>query len=93
MAKAPKPTDIDAYISQFPGDVAAALREVREAIRRAAPDAEETISYQMAAFRQHGMLVYFAAWKQPIGLYPPISGDEAIEKAVAGYAGPRPRPR
>lgn len=84
-----KPIDIDGYISQFPADVRAALRDVREAIRGAAPEAEETISYQMPAFRQHGILVYFAAWKKHIGLYPPISGDEAVEKAVARYTGPK----
>jgi uncharacterized protein YdhG (YjbR/CyaY superfamily) len=89
MAKAKKPADIDGYISQFSPDVRAVLRDVREAIRRAAPEAEETISYQMPAFRQHGILVYFAAWKTHIGLYPPISGDKAVEKAVARYAGPK----
>jgi uncharacterized protein YdhG (YjbR/CyaY superfamily) len=89
MAKAEKPTDIDGYISQLPADVQAVLQEVRQAIRRAAPDAEETISYRMPAFRQHGVLVYFAAWKNHIGLYPPISGDKALERAVARYAGPK----
>ena len=89
MAKAEKPTDIDGYISQFPADVQAVLQEVREAIRRAAPGAEEAISYRMPAFRQHGILVYFAAWKNHIGLYPPISGDKALERAVARYAGPK----
>ena len=84
-----KPTDTDGYVSQFPADVRAVLRDVREAVRRAAPEAEETISYQMPAFRQHGILVYFAAWKKHIGLYPPISGDKAIEKATARYAGPK----
>ena len=49
----------------------------------------EVISYQMPAFKQHGILVYFAAWKKHIGLYPPISGDKALEKAVARYAGPK----
>ena len=43
----------------------------------------------MPAFRHHGILIYFAAWKKHIGLYPPISGDVAIEKAVAKYAGPK----
>mgnify|MGYP000970370992 CR=1 FL=1 len=89
MAKAQKPTDIDGYISKFPADVQAVLRDVREAIRRAAPEAGETISYQMPAFRQHGILVYFAAWQKHIGLYPPISGDTDLEKAVARYAGPK----
>ena len=89
MAKAQKPTNIDGYISQFPADVQAVLQEVRDTIRRAAPDAEETISYLMPAFRQNGILVYFAAWKNHIGLYPPISGDKALEKAIARYAGPK----
>jgi uncharacterized protein YdhG (YjbR/CyaY superfamily) len=89
MAKTQKPKDIDGYISQFPADVEAVLQEVRATIRRAAPDAKEIISYQMPAFKQHGILVYFAAWKQHVGLYPPISGDKALEKAVARYAGPK----
>src|SRR5688572_18348210 len=89
MAKARMPTDIDGYISQFPADVQALLEKVREAISHAAPDAKETISYQMPAFRQHGILVYFAAWKKHVGLYPPISGDKALEEEVARYAGPK----
>lgn len=43
----------------------------------------------MPAYRRHGILVYFAAWKNHIGLYPPISGNATIEKAVAKYAGPK----
>lgn len=89
MAKSPQQTDTDGYVSQFPADVQAALREVLETIRRAAPEAEETISYRMPAFRQHGILVYFAAWKTHIGFYPPISGDKAVEKAIARCAGPK----
>src|ERR1700747_770855 len=82
MAKQQKPKDIDGYISQFPADVQAILEKVRETIRYAAPEAKETISYQMPAFKQQGMLVYFAAWKNHIGLYPPVSGDKALEKAT-----------
>src|SRR5437868_3516734 len=81
--------DIDGYISQFPADVEAVLQKVRETISHAAPEATETISYQMPAFKHYGILVYFAAWKKHIGLYPPISGDTALEKAVARYAGPK----
>jgi uncharacterized protein YdhG (YjbR/CyaY superfamily) len=89
VTKAQKPTNIDGYISQFPADVQAVLEQVRETIRQAAPEAKETISYMMPAFRQQGILVYFAAWKKHIGMYPPISGDEALEEAIARYAGPK----
>ena len=89
MANPAKPKDIDGYFSQFPSDVQAILERVRKTINHAAPDAKETISYMMPAFKQHGILVYFAAWKKHIGLYPPISGDKALERAVGRYAGPK----
>ncbi len=78
---------VSTYISQFPQEVQQALRQVRQAIRDAAPEAIEAISYKMPAFKMNGVLVYFAAWKKHIGLYPPVTGDKAIEKAVAPYAG------
>ena len=80
-------TSIDAYIAASPPAVQPVLMKIRSVIRKAAPDAEETISYQMPAFRQHGILLYFAAFKQHIGLYPPVRGDARLEKAVAPYAG------
>jgi uncharacterized protein YdhG (YjbR/CyaY superfamily) len=89
MAKSQRPTDIDGYISQFPADVQVILEKVRETIHHAAPEAKETISYMMPAFRQHGILVYFAAWEKHIGMYPPISGNKTLEKAIARYAGPK----
>ena len=89
MGKAQKPKDIDGYISKFPADVQAILQKVRTTISCAAPEAKETISYLMPAFKQHGMLVYFAAWEKHIGLYPPVSGGKTLEKAVARYAGPK----
>ena len=87
MAIPKRAKDIDGYISQFPAEVQAILQKVRRTISSAAPEAKETISYMMPAFRLHGILVYFAAWKNHIGLYPPISGDKALEKAIARYAG------
>jgi uncharacterized protein YdhG (YjbR/CyaY superfamily) len=89
MAKPQRPKDIDSYISQFPTDVQAILEKVRATIRHAAPQATETISYMMPAFRQHGILVYFAAWTEHIGMYPPISGDKSLEKSIARFAGPK----
>ena len=89
MVKPKKAIDIDSYISQFPADVQAILQKVRATICHAAPDAKEVISYMMPAFKQHGILVYFAAWEKHIGMYPPISGNKALEKAIARYAGPK----
>jgi uncharacterized protein YdhG (YjbR/CyaY superfamily) len=89
MTKPQKPKDIDGYISQFPADVQAVLEKVRATICQAAPDGNEVISYMMPAFKQHGILVYFAAWAKHVGLYPPITGDKALEKAIARYAGPK----
>ena len=89
MAKPKKAKDIDGYISQFPADVQAILQKVRTTISSAAPEAKETISYMMPAFKQHGILVYFAAWAKHIGMYPPISGNKSLEKAIARYAGPK----
>jgi uncharacterized protein YdhG (YjbR/CyaY superfamily) len=85
----PKSQNIDEYIAGFPPDIQAILEKVRTTIREAAPNAEETISYQMPAFKQHGNLVYFAAFKKHIGLFPPVTGDEALRDEVAVYAGPK----
>ena len=81
--------NVDRYIASFPGDQQALLRQVRRTIRAAAPKASEVISYRMPAYRQHGMLVYFAGFKNHIGLYPPVRGNAALEKAAAKYAGPK----
>ena len=79
--------DIDAYIARFPADVQAILQQIRQTIRDAASGAQEKISYQMPTFYLHGNLVYFAAWKQHIGLYPPVAGDEELRQEAAVYAG------
>lgn len=65
----------------------AILRRVRSTIAKATPDATETISYGIPAFKLRRIVVYFAAFKLHIGLYPPVKGDAALEKAVARYAG------
>ena len=62
---------IDEYIAQFPKNVRDVLEDLRETIKESAPEAEETISYAMPAFKLNGKaLVYFAAWKNHIGFYP-----------------------
>jgi len=81
------PKDIDEYIRLFPDDIQALLQSLRQTIRETAPDAEETISYQMPAFKQNGMLVYFAAFKKHIGFYPTSSGIEAFREELSAYEG------
>jgi len=76
---------IDAYIAQFPNDVQEKLRILRKIIREAAPEAEEKISYRMPTFVLNGDLVYFAAFKHHIGLYPLPSGIEAFLPELAAY--------
>jgi uncharacterized protein YdhG (YjbR/CyaY superfamily) len=80
---------IDEYIRQYPPAIRAILRKIRATVHAAAPRAEETISYRIPAFRQEGMLVYFAAFKNHIGLFPPVRGNASLERAVAKYAGPK----
>ena len=81
------PNSIDQYIAAFSPEVRAILQRIRTTIRNAAPDARETISYQIPAFMLNGPLVYFAAFKKHIGFYPPVRGDARLENAVAPYAG------
>ena len=76
---------IDAYIAQFPSEVQEKLRSLRKIIRDAAPGAEEKISYRMPTFVLHGNLVYFAAFKHHVGLYPAPSGIEAFLPELAAY--------
>lgn len=66
-----KPSSIDEYIAGFPENVQKILQEVRMVIRNTAPEAVETISYDMPTFNLDGKyLVYFAGWKKHIALYP-----------------------
>ena len=60
---------VEEYFSSLPPDKRRLVKEMRRIIRAAAPDAEDVISYNMPAFRFHGMLVYYAAWKEHIGFY------------------------
>lgn len=78
-------TTIDIYIDDFPKEIGKVLTEIRQQIRAAAPDAEETISYNMPAFRQQSVLVYFAACKNHIGFYPTPSAITAFKNELLGY--------
>jgi uncharacterized protein YdhG (YjbR/CyaY superfamily) len=80
------PADIDEYIANCPVPFQKKLKELREAIKKAAPEAEEKISYRMPAFTLKGILVYFAAHTNHIGFYATSSVAEVFKKELAGYA-------
>ena len=79
--------DIDGYIASFPKETQKILQQIRTTIIKAAPEAVETIKYSMPTFTFRGNLIYFAAFKNHIGIYPAPSGDEAFNREIAGYKG------
>jgi len=85
QAKSPVAKNVDDYIAGFPAGTQKMLLSLRHAIRKAAPGSEETISYQMPAYKYHGMLVYFAGYKNHIGFYPTSTGIKNFKKELAGY--------
>ncbi len=81
----PKYESIDDYFGSFPEDVALKLSALRDAIKGAAPGAEETFKYGIPTFTLNGNLVHFAGFKTHIGFYPTPSGVEKFKKELASY--------
>ena len=79
------PANIDEYIATFPADIQKLLKHLHETIRKTAPEAEESISYQMPAFKLNGPLVYFAGYNKHIGFYPTPSGIEKFQQELTKY--------
>jgi len=77
--------DVASYIAGFPPATQKLLKQLRATIQKAAPEAEEQISYGMPAYKYHGVLVYFAGYERHIGFYPTASGIENFKKEIAGY--------
>ncbi len=94
IARAPKmktkqraPKTIDEYIAGFPREVREILQKIRATIRKAAPRAEEKISYQIPTFTLHGNLIHFAAYQHHIGLYPAPRGVAQFKEELSAYEG------
>ena len=85
MSKTVAPANVDEYIKQFPAAVQTALQQLRKTIKAAAPKAEEVISYKMPGYKQQGMLVYFAGYKNHIGFYAAPTGHEKFKKELSVY--------
>ena len=83
-----KPATTDDYIAGFPEDVQKILSEVRAIIRKAAPAAQESISYGIPAFQYKGYyLVYFAGFKHHVSVYPAPRENEAFKELLSNYKG------
>lgn len=83
--KAKQVNNIDEYIADFPDDVQKSMEKVRAAIRKAAPRAEEAISYQIPTFKLNGNLIHFAGYRHHIGLYPGTRAIEEFKDELTGY--------
>jgi uncharacterized protein YdhG (YjbR/CyaY superfamily) len=80
-----KANEIDKYISGFPKETQKLLRQMRETIMKACPEAEEIIAYKMPAYKFHGVLVYFAGYDKHIGFYSTPTGHKEFEKEFSKY--------
>src|SRR2546430_9517351 len=81
------PRTVAEYISGFPPQVQERLQKIRKIVRKAAPDAEETISYRIPSYTLQGKLVYFAAYKKHIGFYPRTTAIAKFKKELVAYEG------
>jgi uncharacterized protein YdhG (YjbR/CyaY superfamily) len=81
------PKGVEEYIARYPREVQEKLKKMRATIRKAAPAAEETISYQIPTFFLKGNLVHFAAFKNHIGFYPTSTGIERFKDELSAYEG------
>lgn len=82
---ADKPKNIDEYILGFQPEIQILLETLRSTIKKAAPEAKEVISYNMPAYRQNGILVYFAANKNHIGFYPTSAPIQVFSEELKAY--------
>jgi uncharacterized protein YdhG (YjbR/CyaY superfamily) len=83
----PTPKTVEEYIMGHAPPVRRILRRIRATIRRAAPAAEESISYRIPTYKQNGALAHFAAFRRHIGFFPPVRGDAQLQQAASAYAG------
>jgi uncharacterized protein YdhG (YjbR/CyaY superfamily) len=86
MTEHSKFANIDDYLGSVSPQSKLILEEIRKLIQVKVPNATETISYQLPAFKLRRTFIYFAAFKKHIGIYPPVKGDETLMDALQPYA-------
>jgi uncharacterized protein YdhG (YjbR/CyaY superfamily) len=77
--------DADSYIAVFPEGTQKKLQQLRSIIKKAAPTAEEVISYNMPAYKLNGILVYFAGYENHLGFYPTSSPMQVFKEELTCY--------
>ena len=87
VTKQSLPKNVDDYIASFPDDLQKILQQIRQTIRKAAPQAEEIINYGVPTFTLHGNLVHFAGFKNHVGFYPTPSGIDKFKEELSKYEG------
>lgn len=89
MTKNSRSTPVDDYILSASPAAQPILKEIRRMVFETVPDAEELISYRMPAYRSGRIFIYFAAFKNHIGIYPPLNPDTDLENSISPYRGPK----
>ena len=87
MAERTAAKTVDEYIGGFPAEAQKVLKKIRSTIKKAAPKAEERISYGIAAYFENGILIYFAGFKNHVSVYPAPRGEPEFKKDLAAYKG------
>lgn len=82
----PKPQSVDEYLSWFSGEIRERLEILRALLKKELPEATEVVSYSMPAFKTSEVLIYYAAAKNHIGLYPTNSGVSEFKKELEAYS-------
>jgi len=81
------PKNIDEYISWFPKETQRLLLDIRNTIKSIAPQAEETISYNIPAYKLNGILIYFAGFQKHVSIYPAPRSNKEFEEELKNYKG------
>lgn len=84
-----KPTSHEEYLASIPEPARQLLRDIQVCVGALHPDATHCISYGMPALRSRRVFFYFAAFKKHIGIYPPVTQDEALIAELAPWRGPK----
>lgn len=87
MAKSLAAATVDEYIYSFPPKTQILLKQLRKTIKATAPKADEVISYGIAGYKHHGMLIFFAGFANHVSIYPAPRTSPAFKKELDGYKG------